>query len=136
MAVQSDLAAAGSSQAARISAVLVHLLAKYAGRGPTVARTTIGRDHVLVVLRDTLTKAERTLKDAGNTEVVIEGRQGLQGALKNEAIEAVEAVMGREVIAFMSTNHLEPDIAAELFVLAGDGNGSNGPPLQEGEAEG
>ncbi len=29
----------------------------------------------------------------------------------------VEGALGREVIAFMSANHLDPDLAVEVFVL-------------------
>jgi hypothetical protein len=31
--------------------------------------------------------------------------------------EAVEALTGRKVVAFMSANHINPDVAAEVFVL-------------------
>ncbi len=31
----------------------------------------------------------------------------------------IEAALGRKVIGFMSTNHFDPDLAAELFVLDG-----------------
>ncbi len=33
--------------------------------------------------------------------------------------EAVERLTGRSVLAFISGNNLDPDIAAELFVLDG-----------------
>ena len=35
--------------------------------------------------------------------------------------DAVEEVTGRKVIAFMSQVHLDPDMAAEVFVLSPDG---------------
>ncbi|HTP18470.1 MAG TPA: hypothetical protein VMJ65_02630 [Solirubrobacteraceae bacterium] len=31
---------------------------------------------------------------------------------------AVERLTGRKVLAFFGTNHLEPDVAAEKFILA------------------
>jgi uncharacterized protein YbcI len=37
----------------------------------------------------------------------------------------VEALTGRRVVAFMSANHVEPDLAAEIFVL--------GDPLPEAD---
>jgi hypothetical protein len=33
--------------------------------------------------------------------------------------EAVERITGRKVLAFISGNHVDPDIAAELFILDG-----------------
>jgi hypothetical protein len=35
----------------------------------------------------------------------------------DDAVAIVESALDRKVIAFMSDNHAEPDIAAELFVL-------------------
>jgi len=122
-----EAAAQVVSPAAQISTRLVQLFAKYAGRGPTMARTTIDRDHVLVLVRNALTQAEQTLSDRGKEGVVLEGRQGLQGAIRDEAIAMVEELVGRKVIAFMSTNHLDPDIGAELFVLDPHEDGAPGP---------
>jgi uncharacterized protein YbcI len=135
MATEERIPPKATSPSARISTSLVQLFAKYAGRGPTLARTTIGRDHVLVLVRDSLTKHEQTLTNTGREDVVIEGRQGLQGAIKDEAIALVEEVIGRKVVAFLSANHIDPDIGAELFVLADHVDG-NRQPLEESEAEG
>jgi uncharacterized protein YbcI len=41
--------------------------------------------------------------------------------LRDELIEAVEEAMGRKVIAFMSQNHIDPDLAVEIFILEPDG---------------
>ena len=40
-----------------------------------------------------------------------------QRAMEPDFREAVERLTGRRVVAFVSGNQLEPDIAAELFVL-------------------
>jgi hypothetical protein len=37
--------------------------------------------------------------------------------MRNEAIAAVEGLSGRTVAAFMSNNHIDPDLAVETFVL-------------------
>jgi hypothetical protein len=37
--------------------------------------------------------------------------------MKANAIASVEELTGRSVTAFMSCNHLDPDVAAEVFVL-------------------
>jgi uncharacterized protein YbcI len=107
--------------ALEISNGMVQLLAKYTGRGPTKARTTMGRDHVLVILADALTKGERSLADAGFGEHVLETRSKYQRAMHTEAVSMVEGLTGRTVIGFMSDNHLDPDLGAELFVFEPDG---------------
>jgi hypothetical protein len=39
--------------------------------------------------------------------------------MAGEFREAVERLTGRRVLAFISGNHVDPDVAAELFVLDG-----------------
>ena len=38
-------------------------------------------------------------------------------AMRNDFSDAVEEIMGRKVIAFMSQVHIDPDLAAEILVL-------------------
>jgi uncharacterized protein YbcI len=74
-------------------------------------------DIVVVLLEDTLTTADKTLVAAGKGELVDEMRAEFQAAMRKELVEVVERLMGNTVIAFMSANHLEPDMSAEIFVL-------------------
>jgi uncharacterized protein YbcI len=104
-------------RAAAISNAMVQLLHEYTSRGPTRARTTIGDDLVVCVLADTLTKSERKLVDAGEQHIVLEERSAFQRMIREEAIGAVESATGRTVRAFMSNNHIDPDVAVETFVL-------------------
>ena len=75
----------------------------------------------MVFLEDIYTAAERTLIDAGQWEQVKATRQSFQLAMRGPFSEAVEEVTGRKVIAFMSQVHLDPDMAAEIFVLSPNG---------------
>src|SRR5436190_13616199 len=104
-------------KAAEISREMVRLMRQTAGRGPTRARTTIGRDHVLVIFHETLTAGERVLVENGHQDEVQSLREGYQDVLRDPAIEMIEGVLGRKVIGFMSNNHFSPDLAAELFVF-------------------
>lgn len=103
--------------AATISTEAVQILRDYTGRGPTKARTTINEDHVTIILRDTLTRGERTLVDNGEEAQVLDLRYSFQEAMREDLVELVERLAGRSVIAFMSTNHIDPDLAVEVFVL-------------------
>ena len=103
--------------AAAISSGIVSLLRDYTGRGPTMARTAMSRDTITVILTDGLTKAERRLADNGRGEYVLRTRHQMQKIMGEDCIEIVETVTGRKVSAFMSGNHLNPDMAAEVFVL-------------------
>jgi uncharacterized protein YbcI len=106
----------GSTSAA-ISNDVVRIAHRYTGRGPTRARTTIDRDFVAVVMGDTLVQAERTLAESGEGALVLEVRRKFQDAMRGELVAAVEQHTGRKVTAFMSTNHIDPDMAVEMFVL-------------------
>jgi uncharacterized protein YbcI len=102
---------------AEISDGAVRLLQEYTGRGPTRSRTTINGDSVVIVLGDTLTKGERKLVENGNAEHVLQVRHDFQMAMRDDLVELVEGATERKVVAFMSQNHIDPDLAAEVFVL-------------------
>jgi uncharacterized protein YbcI len=106
---------------------MVGLLSRYTGRGATSAWTTIAQDLVVCVLGDALTKGEKTLVKHGNGDAVLDLRKAYQESMADEAIHAIEELTGRRVAAFMSNNHIDPDLGVEIFVLQPDGNGdSNG----------
>jgi uncharacterized protein YbcI len=106
------------SKSAAISNMTVRLLSQYTGRGPTKARTYFQDDLVTIVLQDTLTKAEQTLVDKDRRELVLSTRATFQEVMGDDLIAGIEAILGRQVIAFLSANHIDPDIAIESFMLA------------------
>jgi uncharacterized protein YbcI len=107
----------GKPPAAMISTATVQVLHDYTGRGPTKAKTMINNDMVTVLLADTLTKGERTLVETGHSDQVIRLRHNFQLAMRNDLVAIVERQLERKVIAFMSQNHIDPDLAVEVFVL-------------------
>jgi uncharacterized protein YbcI len=102
---------------------VVRLLSEYTGRGPTKARTSFGDDLVTVVVRDLLTKGERSLVRDGRADLVLDLRRAYQATMGDELTDGIEEITGRHVIAFLSSNHVDPDIAIESFVLAPRDNG-------------
>jgi uncharacterized protein YbcI len=104
--------------AAAISNLTVHLLSEYTGRGPTRARTHLSDDLVVVVLKDALTKGERSLIRDGEHDRVLDTRQAFQRTMREDLAGGVAELTGREVIAFMSANHIDPDMGVEIFILA------------------
>ena len=114
----------GGSKAAAISNYVVRTMSAYTGRGPTKARTYVNDDLVTVVLQDTLTKGERSLVSDDLDELVLSMRKAFQGTMRSDLIAGIEEILGRQVIAFMSDNHIDPDVAVEVFVLAPAGHQS------------
>ena len=100
-----------------ISNAVVQELAGTTGRGPRQAKTTVGDNGVFVVLQDTLTRGERTLVAAGESEAVLDLRRRWQGVMRDSCSRKVEQLTGRKVVGFMSDNHIDPDIAVEVFIL-------------------
>ena len=134
----------GGALNAAVSNAVVRLLSEYVGKGPTKARTIHSGKIVLCVLEDTMTKAERSLANDGKEDWVLRMRHAFQLTMRKDLTAAVEELTNRKVVAFMSANHVEPDLAAELFVLdepiagAADGltsrrDGRQAQPTHDGE---
>ena len=95
----------------------VRILRDYTGRGPTKARSVIDDNSVTILLGDTLTPGERRLAESGKADSVLETRHEFQRLMRDDLVKVVEDAIDRKVIAFMSTNHIDPDMAVEVFVL-------------------
>ena len=102
---------------AQISTGLVQLHSRYYGKGPTKAKTHMVDGTVVSILRGGFTTVERTLLDTGKVESVYQMRRSFQQAMEDEFRSVVEEATGRNVIAYMSSIHVDPDLAVELFVL-------------------
>ena len=68
-------------------------------------------------MTDTLTRGERTLVAAGESEAVLDLRRRWQRVMRDSCSRKIEQLTGRKVIGFMSDNHIDPDIAVEVFIL-------------------
>ncbi len=102
-----------------VTRALVGIHTEYLGRGPRTA-FTFHYDNVLVTLmQDVLTHAEKSLTRGNQAEAVNQMRHRFQVTMEADFRAAIEQLTGRKVIAFISGNQLEPDIAAELFILDG-----------------
>ncbi len=109
-----------------ISNMVVRVLNEYTGRGSTQARTYIQDDLITIVLRDTLTQGERVLVNDGEEMHVLATRMMYQRTMRSAIVTAIEELTGRHVIAFLSANHIDPDLAIESVVL--EPLRADGPP--------
>ena len=117
----------GGQQLTAISNAVVQIVREYTGRGPTQARTSIRDNVVLVLMQETLLKAEHSLINDSKSALVVEMRRSFQQTMREELSAAVERLTARKVIAFMSDSHLEPDYSVEIFVLAPEQTDGAGP---------
>lgn len=108
------------SPSVEISNAVARLHKHYVGRGPTNARTTIDGDLVVCLLEGGYTRAEQTLEEIERADIVAAGRLGLQAAMRDDMIDAVQRSLGCRVRSFMSANDLRRNLQIEVFVLDRD----------------
>jgi uncharacterized protein YbcI len=100
-----------------VARMVVRYHAELFGRGPTKASAFYRDDMMVVVLRDAMTKAERSLLAAGQADAVQRMRRAFQDAMRPYLRSAIERLTGSKVRAFMSASNLEPDLAVEIFMV-------------------
>jgi len=108
---------AGGQLNQRIANAVVRAQKDMLGRGPTKAQAFFRHNFVVVVMADTLTAAERRVADGGGHDAVISMRQRYQQVMRAALVGAIEELTATKVEAFVSGNHIDPDVTFELFVL-------------------
>ncbi len=103
--------------AAAISNAIVGIHSKHYGKGPTKAKTYLIDDTVVCVMQDVFTTVERTLIQAGKSDLVRDVRTTFQYSMRNEFVEAVRSITGRGARSFMSQIDCDADMAVEFFLL-------------------
>jgi uncharacterized protein YbcI len=116
---------------AKITSALVSLHKEFYGKGPVKAKSFLVDDTVICILEGGFTIVERTLIDAGEEAAVHNIRNRFQSVMRSQFSGVVEETLGREVRAYMSQVHTDPDVAVEMFMLEPAGE----PVVAEHEAE-
>jgi uncharacterized protein YbcI len=93
-------------------------------------------DTVVSILRGGFTTVERTLLDTGQVESVYQMRRSFQQAMEDEFRQVVEEATGRKVIAYMSSIHVDPDLAVEIFVMEPVEESEHADPALPGSQDG
>lgn len=108
---------AGGELNAAVTREVVRIHTAAIGRGPKKSYSFHNGDTLITVLLEVLTRAERNLVSYGEGDAVLAMRRLSQRAMADEMKTAIERVTHRKVVAFMSDNHLDPDMAIEVFIL-------------------
>ena len=109
----------GGELNAAITSALVGIHTEFLGRGPSQASTFHHGNVLVTLMHDVLTPAEKSLTRTRHTDAVEQIRHLFHETMEDEFRKAVERLTGRKVLACISGNDLEPDIAAVLFILDG-----------------
>jgi uncharacterized protein YbcI len=111
---------AGGNLLAAISTSFVRILREHYGRGPMRAKTYALDDIIVVVMRGSgFTPLEQTIMDSGHPDRVVAMREGFQSVMQDRYKRTIKELTGRNVIAFLSQAHVEPDITVEMFFIDG-----------------
>ena len=110
----------GGKLLAAISTQIVAILREHYGRGPMKAKTYALDDLIVVVMRGSgFTSLEQTMMDSGEPNRVVAMRHDFQRMMTQRFTETIEELTGRNVVAFLSQAHVEPDITMEIFFIDG-----------------
>jgi uncharacterized protein YbcI len=101
-----------------VTDALVALHERYHHRVPVTAKTLLlGGDLLVCVMGGVYTDVEKTMIELQLTTTVQETRSAFQEAMQHRFIAEVERLSGREVLNFISSHHVGPDMEIELFLL-------------------
>jgi uncharacterized protein YbcI len=108
----------GGALLSAISTSIVSMLREFYGRGPMKAKTYALDDIIVCVLRGSgFTAIEKTMMDSGEPDRVVAMREDFQRVMATRYKEKIEELTGRNVVAFLSQAHVEPDITLEVFFV-------------------
>jgi uncharacterized protein YbcI len=103
-----------------ISKSIVAIIREHYGRGPMKAKTYVLDDLVVVVMRGSgFTALEQTIMDDDGADRVVAMRHEFQRLMAGRYTDAIAGLTGREVVAFLSQAHVEPDVTIEIFLMDG-----------------
>ena len=110
----------GGKLLAAISTTIVAILREHYGRGPMKAKTYALDDLIVVVMRGSgFTPLEQTIMDSGEPDRVIAMREDFQRVMAERYKDTIHELTGRNVVAFLSQAHVDPDITIEIFFMDG-----------------
>jgi uncharacterized protein YbcI len=87
------------------------------GKGPVGAKSYLFDDLLLIVMREGLTTAEKTMLDFGRHDLVREFRQQFENEMTSRIVGMVEDLTDRKVLTYQSQVMFDPDVIVELFVF-------------------
>ena len=122
-----------SSMLATISTEMARAMKRHYGAGPVSAKSYLVDDLLFVALRGGITRAERTMLDAGRENIVREFRQQFDNEMAQPLIELIERLTGRGVVNYQGQVVFDPAMSIKIFVF-GDRLGQDGVPGQAATA--
>jgi uncharacterized protein YbcI len=101
-----------------VSVAMAALHERHYKRPPGTVKTRLmGDDLLACVLGGVYTDVEKTLIEIEREPIVRDNRSAFQNAMERRFIDVVERLSGRDVVHFISSHNVGPDLEIELFFL-------------------
>lgn len=110
----------GQSLLLQISNAMVRMQKEFFGKGPTKTKSYMFDDFLIVVMREGMTTAEKTMLEFGHPRQVREFRQLFQDEMTEKLSGMMEELTGRKVVNYQSQVLFDPDMTLEIFVFESD----------------
>jgi uncharacterized protein YbcI len=101
----------------RLSGETARIQKEAFGKGPVSTKSFLFDDMLLVVMRDGLTVAEKTMLGFGQADLVRQFRQTFQNEMTTTFVDMVESATRRKVLTYQSQIMFDPDVVIEMFVF-------------------
>jgi uncharacterized protein YbcI len=101
----------------RISTEMAAIQKNAFGKGPIGAKSYLFDDLLLIVMREGLTVAEKTMLDFGRQDLVRQFRQEFENEMEARIVDMVEELIDRKVLTYQSQIMFNPDVIVEIFVF-------------------
>jgi uncharacterized protein YbcI len=111
----------GGALLARLSNEMVRAQKRYWGKGPLKAKSYMFDDMLFIVMQDGLTKAEVSMLEFGEADLVRQYRQTFENRMTANLVGMVEEVTNRKVLTYQSQILFDPTRVIEMFVFDDDG---------------
>jgi uncharacterized protein YbcI len=125
----------GDSLLRQISREIVHTQKEAFGKGPTHSKAYMFDDMLLVVMRDGLTVAEKTMLEFGQPDLVRNFRQQFENEMTSRLVGVIERLTERKVLTYQSQVMFNPDVIVEMFVFDQTGGYEERFATAEGQIE-
>jgi uncharacterized protein YbcI len=112
----------GESLLVQIAGGMAQAQKEFFGNGPSHAKAYMLDDMLLIVMRGSMTVAERTMLDFGEADQVREFRQRFENRMAAQLTGMIEELTGRKVLTYQSQIMFDPDVVIEIFVFESDGS--------------
>ena len=103
----------------RISNLMVGLQKEFYGRGPDRTKSYMVDDLLFVVMRGGVTRAEQTMLDFGQQDLVRNFRQQFENEMTKRLVGGIEQLTGRTVLTYQTQILFDPHIICQIFVFDG-----------------